>query len=120
MITLHAPPQGQFLRPNDRAGPIPPVVVGAAQQTQQPAQQVHRMAVRLCSNKPVLQFISFAKRWLAFFKISLSIRSIRFSFRSRFNSSRSSLLNRAPEACSSNSRFQRRSRLSLIFETPGF
>ena len=91
------PPQCQFLRRNDLAGLISPVIVGAALNPQQTALMNHWPALCVIPYKSVLHFISFAKYALASFKISFSIRGMRFSFCSRFSSSRSSVPNLAPE-----------------------
>src|SRR5680860_172008 len=99
---FHAPPQHQFPRRDDLARLVSPVIVSTALNTQLPAQLRYRPVSRVIAYKPVLHFISLAKYWLAFFKISFSIRSWRTSWRNRFSSSRSSPLSRAPLASSSN------------------
>src|SRR5690554_774751 len=72
-----------------RRSPLSPqiVVESTATDAQQPAKQLHRIGLPLLGNEPISQFDSFAKKAVAFFRISRSSFSCRFSDRSRRSSS---------------------------------
>jgi hypothetical protein len=75
---------------NQCGWPRPPRIKRRLANPHDLAQNTHWIVRRLSLDKRELYFISFAKKALAFFKISFSMRSSLFSLRKRFSSSRSS------------------------------
>src|SRR5690606_32228756 len=91
-----------------------PFVIGAGADLHHPTQKGHRVINLLVLDEAIFHFISFAKKALAFFRISFSNRSSLFSLRKRINSARSSLFSRSPPVSASRSTFQRRTLVSVV------
>src|SRR6185369_3800726 len=75
-----------------RLGPRKPRVEAASRHAEGPREHRHRVASPLRVDERELHAFSFAKKAAAFFRISRSIRSSRFSLRSRASSARSSVV----------------------------
>lgn len=76
-----------------RLGPFTPRIKPRPRHLQYPAKYRHRVVCLLRADKHVPYLLSFAKKAVAFFNISRSIKSSRFSFRSLVSSSLSAVVN---------------------------
>src|SRR5690554_186969 len=98
----------------------PPVVEAASGDPQHAAEYLHRIARLLRLDEPKSQFDSFAKKAVAFFKISRSILSLRTSSRSRRSSASfsASFAGRAEVTTGFSPRSSRRQRFRQLRSTP--